>query len=111
MFGKVKVEKVRSLGEKDMKKLMEYAKNQDPQVKIAVAQVLGRINNEDSYNTLIGLLADDNVDVKSAAVHSLVFVTWEPSLNDVRYEMSKATDPAFVEVCKEAINKMMKVHR
>lgn len=96
--------KIREYGEKGKaKKIIPFVSNKHPQVRAEAAKALGNAKGEESYNKLILLLEDPDLEVRKSAAEALGVYGDEKAIEHLRHAMHKESDPAFQEIARHAM--------
>lgn len=104
MFTHMKLNKIKKLSEhKNYEGILPYCEDEESEIRIAAAQGLADIGNDEANNALIGMLRDHDLSVKIAAVNALGKVKEFRSSTFISHEMEQSKDAAFIEACKKAL--------
>ncbi len=104
MFTHMKINKIKKLSEhKNYEGILPYCEDEVTEIKVAAAQGLAEIGNDEANNALIGMLRDHDVSVKIAAVNGLGKIKEFRSAAFISHEMEQSKEESFIEACKQAL--------
>jgi len=110
MYDEKKVAKLNKwLAKGKFDKIAKIAKSDDPEARVAVAQLYGTSNEDAAYNGLIGLLHDRDLNVRMATVAALVAQKRGAAVEQLRHAYGSTSEPEFVAACKEALSVLTKL--
>lgn len=106
-----RMEKIQKLGEKKKAgKLAGYATSKDVDERRAAATALGNINEDDAYNTLVGMLRDPDTCVQGAAMTALATMGRPSAAEHIRHTMAGKNDAELSKVGTAALAKLHNAH-
>ena len=104
MFTNMKINKIKKcVQHKNYEGILPYCEAEEPEIRIAAAEGLAEIGNDEANNALSGMLRDHDMSVKIAAVNALGKVKEFRSSTFISHEMEHSKDEAFVAACKRAL--------
>lgn len=87
-------------------KLSKYADSKHPEIRLAVAKELAGIKTDESYNTLIIMLKDNDSLVRKQAVLSLGELGRNSAFTHINYILDTTTDPDLQKACRNSLSKI-----
>ncbi len=105
-----KIEKIEKLAQKGKaSKLVSFTRDKDKSVRLAAIAGLSKVvENEDALNTLVGLMEDEDQDIRKAVVTALGESKGSYVETKLSYCLSHEKDPQVLEAAREALKKVRK---
>lgn len=86
----------------NLKKLLPLIGDKDAAVRAEVAAALGKFQEDDAYNQLIGLLRDPDVKVQIAAVKALQEQCYPQAADHIGHLMNTTANEELKKACTQA---------
>ena len=88
-------------------KIAPFIKAGDPEIRKEAAISLAKVDNDESFNALVGALHDRELSVRMAVVNSLVAIKRTAAAEHLRHAYGSTSEPEFVEACKAALTALL----
>lgn len=94
----------------NLKKLLPLVSDKDAAVRAQAAAALGKFQEDDAYNQLIGLLRDPDVQVQIAAVKALEKQCYPQAADHIGHLMNTTGNEELKKICANAHAAIIAVH-